>query len=119
MDSMLLHGKAVRKFVKRSLLVLDMPYNTYLNKFSAYKNAKKILRSTKCDAVKLEGGKKIEKIVKYLTKKGISVMGHVGLLPQSSVNFKLRGKNDMQQRKILKDAKILSKAGVFLSIIHI
>ena len=98
-DTMILHGKTVKKFAKRSLVVFDMPYKTYRNKFIAYKNAKKIMKLTKCDAIKLEGGKKITSIVKYLTKKGFPVMGHVGFLPQSSSRFKLKGKNLFQRKK--------------------
>ena len=68
-DTMMLHGKAVKKFVKRSLVVFDMPYKTYTNKFIAYKNAKKVLKTTRCDAIKLEGGKKVINIIRYLVKK--------------------------------------------------
>jgi len=68
-ETMILHAKTVKKFAKRSLVVFDMPYKTYPNKFTAYKNAKKILKITKCDAVKLEGGRKISSTVRYLTKK--------------------------------------------------
>ena len=57
-DTMILHAKAVKKSVNRSLVVFDMPYKTYSNKLTAYKNAKKVLKLTSCDAVKLEGGKK-------------------------------------------------------------
>ena len=96
-DHMILYGKTVKNFVKKSLVVLDMPYRTYTNKFIAYKNAKKIIKLTRCDAIKLEGGKKIAKIIKYLVDKGIPVMGHVGLLPQSSATFKLKGRNFMQR----------------------
>ena len=88
-DTMILHGKAVKSSTKRSLVVFDMPYKTYSNKFIAYKNAKKIMKLTKCDGVKLEGGKKMVNIIKHLIKKGIPVMGHIGLLPQSSKVFKL------------------------------
>ena len=95
---MILHGKAVKSSAKKSLVVFDMPYKTYSNKFIAYKNAKKVMESTKCDAVKLEGGKKIINIIKYLTRKGIPVMGHVGLLPQSSNIFRLKGKNLIQKK---------------------
>ena len=69
-DNMILHGKTVKKFAKRSIVVIDMPYRSYPNKFVAYKNAKKIIKFTKCDAVKLEGGKKIVRIIEYLVKKG-------------------------------------------------
>ena len=117
-DQMISHGRAVKKFVKKSLVVLDMPYRTYTNKFVAYKNATKMIKLTKCDAVKLEGGKKISKIIKYLVNKGIPVMGHVGLLPQSSNNFKLKGKNFIQRKKILQDAIAVSKSGAFAIVIE-
>ena len=68
-ETMILHAKTVKKFSKRSLVVFDMPYKTYTNKFVAYKNAKRIINLTKCDAIKLEGGKKIASIIKYLTSK--------------------------------------------------
>ena len=68
-ETMILHAKAVKSHSKRSLVVFDMPYKTYTNKLVAYKNAKKIMQLTKCDAIKLEGGKKIVNIIKYLTKK--------------------------------------------------
>ena len=117
-DTMILHGKTVKNAAKRSLIVIDMPYKTYSNKFNAYKNAKKIMKLTKCDAVKLEGGKKIVNIIKYLTKKGIPVMGHIGLLPQSSKVFKLKGKNLIQKKQILQDAMALSNSGVFAIVIE-
>ena len=69
-----------------------MPFNTYKNKFIAYKNAKKVMKLTNCDAIKLEGGKNIANIVKYLTKKNIPVMGHIGLLPQTVTKFQVKGK---------------------------
>ena len=101
-ETMILHCKTVTKFAKKSLVVFDMPYKTYTNKFIAYKNAIKVIKLTKCDAIKLEGGKKIVNIIKYLTKRKIPVMGHVGLLPQISINFKVKGKNfDQKEQKRL------------------
>ena len=117
-DTMILHGKAVKRSTKRSLVGFDMPYKTYSNKFIAYKNAKKIIKLTKCDGVKLEGGKKIVNIIKHLIKKGIPVMGHIGLLPQSSTVFKLKGKNLIEKKQILQDALALSNSGVFAIVIE-
>tara|TARA_B100001123_G_C15239359_1_gene998495 strand:- start:556 stop:1338 length:783 start_codon:yes stop_codon:yes gene_type:complete len=117
-DTMLLHGKTVKKFAKNSLVVFDMPYKTYTNKLIAYKNAKKIFKVTKCDAVKLEGGKSISNIIRYLVNKGIPVMGHVGLLPQSSLKYKLQGKNLIQKKRILNDAMSVSKSGAFAIVIE-
>jgi len=104
LDTMILHGRTVKNATKRSLVVFDMPYNTYSNKFLAYKNAKKVMSLTKCDGIKLEGGKKIVNIIKYLTKKGIPVMGHVGLLPQTSSSFKVKGRKSLQRKHIFEDA---------------
>ena len=117
-ETMINHAKAVKSNSKKSLVVFDMPYKTYSNKFTAYNNAKKVIQLTKCDAVKLEGGKKIIKIVKYLTNRGIPVMGHIGLLPQSSTKFKLKGKNFGERIKILEDAVALSNSGVFAIVIE-
>ena len=117
-DTMILHGKAVRKTAKKSLVIVDMPYNTYSNKKIAYENAKKVIRETKCDGVKLEGGNKIVKIIKHLVSKKIPVMGHIGLLPQFSKKFNLKGKNIIQRKKILNDAKALSNSGVFAIVIE-
>ena len=117
-EQMILHGKTVKNFVKKSLVVLDMPYRTYTNKSIAYKNAKKVIKLTRCDAIKLEGGKKVAQIIKYLVDKGIPVMGHVGLLPQSSTGFKLKGKNFMQRKKILQDAIAVSNSGAFAIVIE-
>jgi len=117
-ETLILHGKAVKNSAKRSIVVFDMPHKTYSNKFIAYKNVKKVMKLTKCDAVKLEGGRKIANIIKYLTKKGIPVMGHIGLLPQSSKVFKLKGKNLIQKKQILQDAMALSNSGVFAIVIE-
>ena len=117
-STMVEHAKAVKKSSKRSLVVFDMPYKTYENKFTAYKNAKTAIKITKCDAVKIEGGKKVSNIVQYLVKKKIPVMGHIGLLPQSAVNFKVQGRSPNQKMKILEDAKAVSESGVFAIVIE-
>jgi len=116
--TMLRHAESVKKFTKKSLVVFDMPYRTYENKLMAYKNAKKAIKITKCDAVKIEGGKKVSNIVQYLVKKKIPVMGHIGLLPQSALNFKVQGKTNYQKKKILDDAIAVSKSGVFALVIE-
>ena len=117
-ETMIIHAKTVKEVTKKSLVVVDMPYKTYTSKFTAYKNAKLLLKLTKCDAIKLEGGKNIVNIIKYLTKKGIPVMGHIGLLPQTSTNFRVKGRNEKEKKKILEDAKVISNAGVFAMIIE-
>ena len=118
LDIMIEHSKSVRMGVKKSLMVVDMPYNTYNNPKTALKNAKKIMSKTKCDAVKLEGGKKILKIIQTLVKNKIPVMGHLGLLPQTDKTFKYKGRKISERNKILKDAKLLEDAGAFSIVLE-
>ena len=119
LSTMIEHSKSVKKGIKKSLMVVDMPYQTYRNPREALKNAKKIISQTGCDAVKLEGGKKIIKIIKYLIKNKVQVMGHIGLLPQSQKGkFRFKGKNKIEKNKILNDAKILSSSGVFSIVLE-
>jgi 3-methyl-2-oxobutanoate hydroxymethyltransferase len=118
LDMMIEHSKSVRMGVKKSLMVVDMPHNTYRNSKEALKNAKKIISKTKCDAVKLEGGKKVFQIIKTLIKNKIPVMGHLGLLPQSATNFKFKGKKITERKIILRDSKLLEEVGVFSIVLE-
>jgi 3-methyl-2-oxobutanoate hydroxymethyltransferase len=118
LDIMIEHSKSVRMGIKKSLMVVDMPHNTYRNSSEALKNARAIILKTKCDAVKLEGGKKIYHIIKILIKNKIPVMGHLGILPQSAKNFKAKGKKITERNNLLKDAKILEELGVFSIVLE-
>ena len=118
LNTMIEHSKSVRMGIKKSLMVVDMPHKTYRNPKEAIQNAKKIIANTKCDAVKLEGGKKIYNIVKALIKNNIPVMGHLGLLPQSDKTFKFKGKKNSERNKIFNDAKLLESAGVFAIVLE-
>jgi 3-methyl-2-oxobutanoate hydroxymethyltransferase len=118
LDMMIEHSKSVRMGVKKSLMVVDMPHNTYRNPKEALKNAKKIISKTKCDAVKLEGGKKVFQTIKTLVKNKIPVMGHLGVLPQSAKNFKFKGKKITERKIILRDSKLLEEAGVFSMVLE-
>ena len=118
LDMMIEHSKSVRMGIKKALMVVDMPYKTYRNSKEALKIAKEIMSKTKCDAVKLEGGKKVYEIIKNLIKNKIPVMGHLGLLPQSDKTFKFKGKKISERNRILKDASLLEKAGVFSIVLE-
>jgi 3-methyl-2-oxobutanoate hydroxymethyltransferase len=119
LTEMINHSKSVRLGVKKSLMVVDMPFKTYTTKIIALKNAKKILNETKCDAVKLEGGKKVIKQVEYLIKNKIPVMGHLGLLPQSvKGKFKSKGKTSREIKQLMNDAMLLQKTGVFAIVLE-
>ena len=119
LDTMIEHAKSVRMGISNSLMVFDMPYNTYRDKKIALVNARKIIKKTKSDAVKLEGGSKIKEIVNYLIKNKIPVLGHLGIMPQSvRGKFKSKGKTERERKKILNDAKILEKLGVFAIVLE-
>ena len=118
LETMINHSKSVRLGVNKSLMVFDMPFNTYRNPKDALRNAKLVIKKTKCDAVKLEGGKKIIPIVKRLIKSKIPVMGHVGILPQTDKKFTFKGKKQRESKRILSDTKLLEKAGAFSIVLE-
>ena len=119
LNTMIEHSKSVRMGVKKSLMVVDMPFNTYRNPKEALKNAKLIMNKTKCDAVKLEGGKKIYNIVVTLIKNKIPVMGHLGILPQTTKGkFRSKGKNSKEKKELINDALLLEKSGVFAIVLE-
>ena len=118
LDTMINHSKSVRLGIKNSLMVVDMPYNTYQNPKEALKNAKLVMKKTKCDAVKLEGGKKIISIVKNLVKNKIPIMGHLGILSQTDKKFTFKGKKLAEKNRILKEAKLLEEAGIFSIVLE-
>ncbi len=119
LHTMIEHSKSARQGIKKSLMVVDMPYKTYKNKNVALRNAKKIIKQTKCDAVKLEGGSSISNVIEHLVKNKIPVMGHLGILPQSvKEKFKIKGKEKRERKKILNDAKLLQKKGVFSIVLE-
>ena len=100
LSMMIEHSKSVRKGIKKSLMIVDMPYKTYTNKSEALKNCKRVIRETKCDGVKLEGGSKIYEIVKHLVNNKIKVMGHIGVMPQSvRGKFRYKGKTLSEKKK--------------------
>ena len=111
---MIEHTKSVRAGVTKSLLVIDLPYNTYRNKSEALRNSKKAIKDTKCDAVKIEGGIRVKNIVSHLVKNKIPVLGHIGITPQTTKGkFKSKGKNEIEKRKLIKDARALEESGAF------
>ena len=118
LETMINHSQSVRLGVEKSIMVVDMPYNTYRNPREALRNAKLVMKKTKCDGVKIEGGKKIVPIVKILIKNKIPVMGHVGILPQTDKKFTFKGKKLKESEKILNDTKLLEKAGVFSIVLE-
>ena len=118
LDNIIEHSKSVRMGVTKSLLVVDMPKGTYKDKKLAIKNAKKLMKETGCDAIKLESNKKNFKIIEYLVKKNIPVMGHIGYTPQFKKKFRLEGQTKSEIFKLLKEAKLIEKAGAFSIVLE-
>ena len=119
LNMMIEHAKSVRLGVSKSLLVVDMPYNTYRTKSEALKNCKKVMKETKCDGVKLEGGLRIKEIVKHLIKNKIPVLGHLGITPQTvRGKFKSKGKSARERNRLLSDAELLEKSGAFAIVLE-
>lgn len=120
MEDMVHHTQAVARGAKSALIVGDMPYHSYQTPAAAVKNAK-LLKKAGAQAVKLEGGKAIEKQVAAILKAGIPVMGHLGMLPQSVKKlggYKVQGREPKQAQDILKDAELLAKLGVFAIVLE-
>lgn len=116
-DDMIYHTKAVARGAKRALIIADMPFLSYhVSKEEAVRNAGRLVKEGGAEAVKIEGGAQVADTIKAIVDAQIPVMGHLGLTPQS-VNafggFKVQGKDGESAKKILEDAKLLEKAGVF------
>ena len=118
LDTIIKHTLSVKKGVKKSLLVVDMPKGSYSNKNLAKKNAKLIMKLTKCDAVKLESNSKNFNIIKELVSSKIPVMGHIGFTPQFKKKFKIEGKSISSAKKLLNEAKLIEKAGAFSIVLE-
>jgi 3-methyl-2-oxobutanoate hydroxymethyltransferase len=122
LDMMCAHGAAVVRGSYHSVVVVDMPFGSYeASPQQAFASASRIMAETGCAAVKLEGGEAMAETVAFLTKRGIPVMGHVGLTPQA-VNalggYAARGRSDVEAAKIVADAKALDDAGAFGVVIE-
>ena len=118
LDTIIKHTLSVKKGVKKSLLVVDMPKGSYSNKNLAKKNAKLIMKLTKCDAVKIESNSKNFNIIKELVSSKIPVMGHIGFTPQFKKKFKIEGKSISSAKKLLNEAKLIEKAGAFSIVLE-
>ncbi len=121
MDHMVYHTQAVTRAVKNALVVADMPYRSYRNAAEAVKNAKRLIKEGGADAVKLEGGKRVEKQVEAIIKAKIPLMGHIGMTPQSAASakdFKVQGRTMKEADMILKDAEVLDRLGVFSMVLE-
>lgn len=119
-DEIIYHTKSVRRGAPGAFLVADMPFGSYhISVEDAISNCVRVIKETGANAVKLEGGEKIAPLISRLVDSGISVMGHIGLMPQAvnvAGGYKIAGKNGHES--LLKDAKALENAGVFSAVIE-
>ena len=122
LDHMIMHAQAVMRGSRQALVVVDMPFGTYEeSKTVAYRNAARVLRETGCAAVKLEGGKRMAETIAFLVDRGIPVMGHIGLLPQSvhaKGGYKIVGRERSEWPSVIEDAVAVSDAGAFCIVIE-
>jgi 3-methyl-2-oxobutanoate hydroxymethyltransferase len=121
MDQMIYHTKAVCSGARKAYIVCDMPFGSYSTKDDALKNAIRVYKETKADAVKLEGGAEKADTIKLLTDNGIAVVGHIGLMPQfsrSEGGYKVKGKDEYSRQKLIEDAKVIEKAGAVMLVIE-
>ena len=123
LDEILIHLKAVRRAVQRALLVADMPYGTFhTGDDDAVRNALRLVKEGGAEAIKLEGGHKRVPLVKRLVDEEISVMGHIGLTPQS-INqlgaYRVQGKTAQAAQQLIDDAKAMEDAGAFAVVLEV
>ena len=118
LETIIQHGLSVKKGVKKSLLVVDMPKGSYNTPLEAKKNAKLIYKKTKCDAVKIESNNKNFKVIKEILKAKIPVMGHIGYTPQFKTRFQVEGNDKKGLKKLLKEAILIEKAGAFSIVLE-
>jgi 3-methyl-2-oxobutanoate hydroxymethyltransferase len=122
LDMMILQGHAVMRGSKRALVVVDMPFGSYeASREQAFMNAARVLKETGCGAVKMEGGRRLAETIRFLTERGVPVMGHVGLTPQA-INtigsFRAQGREEKDWAPIEDDARAVSDAGAFSMVIE-
>jgi 3-methyl-2-oxobutanoate hydroxymethyltransferase len=121
LDLMILHGRAVMRGAKRALVVVDMPFGSYEESpAQAFRNAAMVMKETQCGAIKLEGGKRMAETIRFLSERGIPVMAHIGLTPQSNIlgGFKTQGRTKEQWAIIEEDARAVTEAGAFAVVLE-
>ncbi len=122
LDMMILQGRAVMRGSKKALVVVDMPFGSYEESpQQAFRSCARVLKETHCGAIKLEGGTLMADTIRFLTSRGVPVMAHIGMTPQS-INtlgsFRARGRDESEWDKFLEDARAVAEAGAFSVVIE-
>lgn len=121
MEMMIAHGQAVMRGTSKAMPVIDMPFGSYEeSKEQAFRNASRLMRETGAPAVKLEGGQHMAETIAFLTARGVPVMAHIGLTPQS-VNtlggYKVVGREG-EAARVMADAEAVQAAGAFSVVLE-
>jgi 3-methyl-2-oxobutanoate hydroxymethyltransferase len=122
LELMIMHGRAVTRGAKHALVVVDMPFGSYEESpAQAFRNAARVVKETECGAIKLEGGARMAETIRFLSDRGIPIMAHIGLTPQS-INvlggFKAQGRLREQWKLIEDDATAVTQAGAFAVVLE-
>jgi 3-methyl-2-oxobutanoate hydroxymethyltransferase len=122
LDMMILQGRAVMRGSRRALVIVDMPFGSYeASKEQAFMSAARVMKETGCGGIKLEGGRRMAETIAFLVERGVPVMGHVGLTPQS-INtlgsFRAQGRDTADWGPIEDDARAVTQAGAFSVVIE-
>ncbi|HWF96153.1 MAG TPA: 3-methyl-2-oxobutanoate hydroxymethyltransferase [Xanthobacteraceae bacterium] len=122
LEMMILQGHAVMRGSRRALVVVDLPFGSYeQSKEQAFASCARVLKETGCGAIKLEGGRRMAETIAFLVERGVPVMGHVGLTPQS-INtigaFRAQGRDQADWAPIEADARAVADAGAFAVVIE-
>jgi 3-methyl-2-oxobutanoate hydroxymethyltransferase len=122
LDMMILQGRAVMRGSRRALVVVDMPFGSYeASREQAFMSAARVMKETGCGAIKVEGGRRMAETVAFLVERGVPVMGHIGLTPQS-INtigsFRAQGRDQADWGPIEDDARAIAEAGVFSMVVE-
>ena len=122
LDMMIAHGQAVMRGAKRACVIVDLPFGSYQESpESAFRNAARVMKEVGCAGIKLEGGVEMATTIRFLVERGIPVLGHVGLLPQSvntAGGFRSLGREEKEAANIMEDAKAVAAAGAFAMVIE-
>ena len=122
LEMMILHGQAVMRGSRRAMVVVDMPFGTYEgDRETAYANAVRVMKETGAQAIKVESGPAVADTMAYMVDRGVPVMGHVGLRPQSVLvdgRFRARGRTNAEHDDVMEEAKAAQAAGAFAVVIE-
>jgi 3-methyl-2-oxobutanoate hydroxymethyltransferase len=122
LDMMVAHGAAVVRATQQACIIVDLPFGSYQESpEAAFRAASRVMAETGCSGVKLEGGVEMAETVRFLNQRGIPVLGHIGLMPQSvnaAGGFRVQGKTEDGARRIRADASAIADAGAFAIVIE-